>query len=84
LQSGLAILGQFKLGYDVVGSVSADSDLNVERAHERGMAAGTIAVVPAVMDDNDEAAEGVTDRIGSANISRHVLVRAFGPVEAAV
>ena len=38
---------------------------------------GTIAVVAAVMDDNDEAAEGVTDGVGCANVGRPCPRRNF-------
>ena len=39
------VLGQFKFGDDVDFRVAADGDLDVERAHERRVAARALAVV---------------------------------------
>jgi hypothetical protein len=40
--------------------------LEVERAHERAVATWSLAIVTAVVDDDDEAVEGVADRVGGA------------------
>ena len=48
------------------------------------MTARALAVVTAVVDDDDEAVEGVADRIGGLDVGGHVFVGAFRTLERAV
>ena len=48
------------------------------------MSARPLAVVAAVVHDDDETIEGGADGVGGADVGRHVLIRAFRAREAAV
>jgi hypothetical protein len=48
------------------------------------MPARPLGVVSAVVDDDDETAEGVPYRIGGPHVGGHVLVGIFAPCEATV